>query len=187
MRLFTGIDLDLVTRDSIGNLIDGFRKTADLQWSPVGNLHITTKFLGEYPPEKLTEVKTALARVPVSGPLNIRLRGLGWFPNPHNPRSFWVGIDAGDTIAVLAKATNVALSEIGIALESKPFSPHLTLARIRAQETNLRPLRAAIAGLPSVEFGTFVAPSFHLYLSELHSTGSSYTKIAEFPLSILSI
>ncbi len=95
-----------------------------------------------------------------------------------------MGIDAGDTIAVLAKATNLALSEIGIALESKPFSPHLTLARIKAQETNLRPLRAAIAGLPSVEFGTFVAPSFHLYLSELHSTGSSYKKIAEFPLSI---
>ena len=95
-----------------------------------------------------------------------------------------MGIDAGDTISVLAKATNLALSEIGIALEPKPFSPHLTLARIRARETNLRPLRAAIAGLPSVEFGMFVAPSFHLYLSELQSTGSSYKKIAEFPLSL---
>ncbi len=184
MRLFTGIDLDLATRVNIVNLIDGFKQTADLHWSPSENLHITTKFLGECQPEKLPEIKTALACVPLSGALNIRLRGLGWFPNPHNPRNFWVGIDAGETIAVLAKATNEALARIGIPVEPKPFSPHLTLARIKGQETNLRPLRAAIAGLPSVEFGTFVAPSFHLYLSELHSTGSTYTKIAEFPLSI---
>lgn len=184
MRLFTGIDLDSATRNSIRNLIEGFRTAADLHWSPAENLHITTKFLGEYPEDKLPEIRAALARVPVPGALKIKLRGLGWFPNPHNPRSFWVGIDAGDSIAALAKATNQTLVEIGIPLEPKPFSPHLTLARINAQETNLRPLRVAIAGLPSIEFGTFVAPSFHLYLSELHSSGSSYKKIAEFPLSL---
>ena len=184
MRLFTGIDLDSATRNSIGNLIDGFRSAADLHWSPVENLHITTKFLGEYPVEKVPEIKAALSRIPLSGAMSIKLRGLGWFPNPHNPRTFWVGIDAGETIAALAKVTNQTLAEIGIPVELKPFSPHLTLARIRAQETNLRPLRSVIAGLPSVEFGTFVAPSFHLYLSELHLTGSSYKKIAEFPLSL---
>jgi RNA 2',3'-cyclic 3'-phosphodiesterase len=184
VRLFTGIDLDRQTRGKVADLLASFRPTAQLLWSPFENLHITTKFIGDVPTDKLDELKAALRRVPVTGGFPVCLHGFGWFPNPHNPRSFFIGVDAGDKISQLARETNAVLAEIGIQAETKPFTPHLTLARIKKADVDLRPLRAAIAALPSVEFGEFVVPSFHLYLSELQSSGSRYTKIAEFPLTL---
>ncbi len=181
MRLFTAINLDSATRARLGALLTKFKPTAKLHWTPVENLHITTKFIGEWEEERLEELETALSKVTVTGPIRISLRGLGWFPNPHNPRSFWVGIHAGDQLAALAKSTNQALADLGIATETKAFSPHLTLARIKG-DADLRPLRSAIVELPSVDFGEFEARAFHLYLSELHSFGSVYKKIGEFPL-----
>ncbi len=182
MRLFTAIDLNSSSKARLGALLAKFRPAAKLNWSPVDNLHITTKFIGEWEADQLHELELALSRVTVAGAIPIGLRGLGWYPNPHNPRSFWVGIDAGEPLAALARSTNQALVDLGIPAEPKPFSPHLTLARIKG-EVDLRPLRSAIIDLPSVEFGEFEARAFHLYLSELHSFGSVYTKIAEFPLT----
>ena len=181
MRLFTAINLDSATKARLGALLAKVKPTAKLHWTPVENLHITTKFIGEWEEERLGQLESALSKVTVTGPIRIGLRGLGWFPNPHNPRSFWVGINAGDQLAALAKSTNQALADLGIATETKAFSPHLTLARIKG-DVDLRPLRSAIVELPSVDFGEFEARAFHLYLSELHSFGSVYKKIGEFPL-----
>ena len=180
MRLFTAITLDSSSKMRLGALLNKFQPTAKLHWSPLENLHITTKFIGEWDEDRLEELEMALGNVAVNGPIRIGLRGLGWFPNPHNPRSFWVGIHAPDALVELAKATNLALADLGIAKELKAFSPHLTLARIKG-EVDLRPLRSVIVDLPSVDFGEFEAQAFHLYLSELHSFGSVYKKIAEFP------
>ena len=60
MRLFTGIDLPEHVHDKLERFLAALRPTAHLIWSPVYNLHITTKFIGEWPEEKLGEVTTAL-------------------------------------------------------------------------------------------------------------------------------
>ena len=184
MRLFTAIDLNDETRKRIIELLADFQPTAPLLWSPSHNLHITTKFIGEVPESDLPKIITALSSIPASRPFDIALSGLGWYPNPHQPRSFWLGVRSTDALPVLAKATNDALVPLGVARESKPFSPHLTLARVRIPGVELRTLRSAIARLPSIEFGHFTATSFHLYLSELSSTGSRYIKLAEFPFAL---
>ena len=75
-----------------------------------------------------------------------------------------------------------ATAALGIAREARAFSPHLTLARIK-EKLNLQPLREAVVGLPSLDFGRFQAASFFLYESTLRPSGSVYTKLAEFPLS----
>ena len=181
MRLFTAIDLDDETRQRIIELLAVFQLTAPLLWSPPQNLHITTKFIGDVPDSSLSKITAALSAMPATAPFDIALSGLGWFPNPHQPRSFWIGIHSSDALPLLAKATNEALVPIGVVPQAKPFSPHLTLARVRIPGEELRPLRSTIAQLPSIEFGHFTATSFHLYLSELSSTGSRYTKLEEFP------
>jgi len=71
---------------------------------------------------------------------------------------------------------------LGIAAETRPYSPHLTLARIK-ERFDPGPLRKAIETLPSMDFGGFQAQSFFLYRSQLHRGGSVYTKLAEFPLA----
>ena len=100
-----------------------------------------------------------------------------------NPIEFFdlTGIEAPGLDA-LAAGIDAATSQLGVAREKQPFAPHLTLARIK-ERLDLRPLRATIAGLPSLGFGQFEARSFFLYQSALKPTGSVYTKLAEFPLS----
>jgi 2'-5' RNA ligase len=80
----------------------------------------------------------------------------------------------------LAAATDRATTVLDIASETRPFSPHLTLARIK-ERLDLQPLRETIARLPSLDFGQFAVDRFFLYQSRLRPTGSVYTKLAEFP------
>ncbi len=179
MRLFTAIDLPSTVLDTLEGLLERLKPTARLKWSPRQNLHITTKFIGEWPETRRAELEAALRDLGRFEPIPIALRGLGFFPNSHAPRVFWVGVEAGPALAELARRTDAALARLGVPAETRPFSPHLTLARIK-EPVPLGPLRQAIAKLESVEFGQFEADRFYLYLSELRPTGSVYTKLSEF-------
>lgn len=177
MRLFTGIDLPEPLAGRLDRLIHDLRPHAPVRWSKVRNLHITTKFIGEWPEARLEELKGALAALPARAPLTIGLRGLGWFPNPHRPRIFWVAVQGGDPLRALASETETALEALGVAREDREYRPHLTLARIEAN-VEVAPLRRAVAALPPQDFGEFVAGCQHLYLSETGNGGSRYTKLA---------
>jgi RNA 2',3'-cyclic 3'-phosphodiesterase len=182
MRLFTGIEIPDDIKERLEVLIEHLQPTTNLKWSPVYNLHITTKFIGEWSSLRLDELTSALRGVARTGAIDIEIKGLGWFPNPHNPKVFWAGIHAGKELAALADATESALERLGVARESRPFSPHLTLARIR-QPAPLAPLRQAVAKLESTGFGKFTGQQFHLYLSEPGASGSVYTNLQDFPLA----
>jgi len=181
MRLFIGLDVppDVVGR--LEALLGELRPTARINWSAPSNLHITTKFIGEWPEERLEELKTALLTVPSREAVAVHVRNVGFFPNPHSPRVFWCGIDAPG-LGELAADTDRVTASLGIESEKRAFSPHLTLARIK-EKLNLQPLREKIAGMPSLDFGSFEARSFFLYRSQMRAGGSVYTKLAEFPLS----
>lgn len=182
MRLFTGIALPEEIEGRFEQLLGRLRPAAPAQsWSPVENLHVTIKFIGELAEARLPELKQVLGSLPAAAP-EIELQGLGWFPNPHHPRVLWAGVRADPALRDLAAAANQALVPLGIAAETKPYAPHLTLARIKTDE-GLIPLRQAIAQLDSVEFGRFRPDSFHLYLSKPGPRGSVYSKLASFPLA----
>lgn len=181
MRLFTAIDLSEEVRRNLERLLERLRPAARLRWSRPENLHITTKFIGEWPEGRLEELKRALAAIPPPGPVTVAVRGLGWFPNARAPRVFWAGIEAGPGLAELARQTELCTSRLGVPEEGRPYSPHLTLARV-PPGTPLAALEKAIAGLPQTDFGVFTAVRFHLYLSELSPGGSRYTRLADFPL-----
>jgi len=185
MRLFVGLDLPPAVVGNLERLIERLRRAATgsgrIQWSPPANLHVTTKFIGEWPEARLGELEAALAALPPGPPIPVSVGQLGFFPNPHSPRVFWCGIQAPG-LGELAAATDRATSGLGIASETRPYSAHLTLARIK-DRINPQPLNAAIAALPSLDFGAFEARCFFLYRSQLHRTGSVYTKLSEFPLN----
>ncbi len=181
MRLFVGLDLPGEVVGSLEALLAKLKPTARIGWTSAANLHITTKFIGEWPEEKLDEMKSALAGLEPRPAIAVRVRRVGFFPNPHSPRVFWCGVEAAG-LEALAADTDRATAALGVPAESRAFSPHLTLARIK-ERLDLQPLREAVAALPSLEFGSFEARSFFLYRSQLRPTGSVYTKLAEFPLS----
>ena len=181
MRLFTGLDLPDKVVGSLRELLDRLRPTARIQWSPPENLHITTKFIGEWPEPRLEELKSLLAALPLRDPIPVHIRKVGFFPNPHSPRVFWCGIEAPGLDA-LAADTDRATGTLGIPAETRPFSPHLTLARIK-EKTDLQPLREIVAAQPSLDFGRFTVSRFFLYHSRLTPKGSVYTKLAECKFS----
>jgi 2'-5' RNA ligase len=180
MRLFTALDLPADILRRLENLLDQLRPKADIRWSRPSNLHITTKFIGHWPDERLDEIKNALTgvRSPI---LDVSIRGLAFFPNQRSPRVFHCGVEAPG-IDGLATATDRATAALGVESESRAYTPHLTLARIK-QRGGLERLHNAIAALPSTDFGSFSANSFFLYQSQMRGGGSVYTKLAEFPLS----
>jgi 2'-5' RNA ligase len=180
MRLFTAIDLPAETKAALAALLDRFRPLARLRWSPIENLHITTKFIGEWPEAKLDDMKRALAQVTAPA-IEVAVRGLGWFPNADRPRVLWAGIEGGDALRKLARDTERAVAKHGVTVEVREYSPHLTLARIpdpRDIAGEGAPLRKAIAETGAPDFGSFRASAFHLYLS----AGGKYTKLVEYPL-----
>ena len=181
MRLFTGLDLPAEVVRNLEQLLQRLRPAARIHWSLASNLHITTKFIGEWPEERLGEMKSALAALEPQPPIPVHVRKVGFFPNPHAPRVFWCGIEAPG-LETLAARTDGAAAALGIARETRAFSPHLTLARIK-QRLDLQPLREAVVALPTLDFGEFQAASFFLYQSTLKPSGSVYTELAEFPLA----
>ena len=95
---------------------------------------------------------------------------------------FFAGVESSPDLATLALETDRALEPLGLKAEGRPFSPHLTLARIKAP-AELRELRETIAALPAADFGSFSADRFYLYQSRPSPAGSVYTKLAGFPLA----
>lgn len=183
MRLFLALDVPYEMRRNLELLLKLLQPTAAISWSPLSNLHITTKFIGMWPIDRFDELKDALPQVPRPGPLKIAIRGLGWFPNPHHPHVLYAGIQAPDSLHQLARDYDRVCAELGVPAETKPFHPHLTLARIKG-DLDLFPLKKTIADLPNADFGAFTAKDLHLYQSRPTASGSVYTKIATYPLEV---
>jgi len=187
MRLFTAIDIPGDVQNRLRMLLDRLRPEAKLSWSTVEKLHITTKFIGEWPEERLEEMKaalgTAIGKAIGPGGIEIAVRGLGWFPNPRNPRVFWAGVEGGEELKSLARVTEQAVGAIGVPREDREYAPHLTLARIRARvplEALRRMIGSVTASAPAcTDFGSFHARAFHLYLSR----AGQYSKLAGFELT----
>lgn len=182
MRLFTAIDVPDRIKLRLSALLCRLRPLAKLAWSPVENLHVTTKFIGEWPEERLDQVRQALSSVPRPGLVEIAVRGLGWFPNDRNPRVFWAGIETNE-LRTLALETERSLAAVGVPVERTEFHPHLTLAR-RRNPVPLDRLKMELAEILPVDFnsgdfGSFRAESFFLYLSK----AGRYVKLHEFPLT----
>ena len=179
MRLFTGIDLPDHVVNVFERVLAHIRPAAHLKWVPAYNLHVTTRFIGEWPEGRLDELKEALAEVAPRSSLQIGLRGLGWFPNSRKPRVLWAGVDAGPELRQLSREIDAALERLGLPAEEREFSAHITLARIK-QPVPLDKLQDIVAKMENSELATFTAGSFHLYRSQPGAAGSIYTKLSEF-------
>ena len=196
MRIFIGIDLDPEVRARIARFVEGVQGFApEARWARPESLHITLKFIGEQPPERVEAISERLRRVEGSA-FEIRSRGYGFFPTAKAPRVFWIGIEAGPQLAELAKKIDMAVAELGIPREDRPFSPHLTLARAGAGRRSGSPkwrtgdgpntafaaLEKRLAAIGELDFGRMTAHEFILYQSQLSAGGSKYTKLQCFPL-----
>jgi RNA 2',3'-cyclic 3'-phosphodiesterase len=193
MRIFIALDIDEAIRHRIARFMDGVRGFApDARWVRPESLHITLKFIGETAPENMDQIKQALKAVEAHA-VEMNIRGSGFFPGAKSPRVFWLGIEAGPSLAALASTVDDRVASLGIAKEDHPFSPHLTLARggggsgsprskLDGFKRSFQRLEEKLAALPVPEFGTMTAREFFLYQSHPSRGGSRYEKLAGFTL-----
>jgi 2'-5' RNA ligase len=181
MRLFVAIEIPNEVRESLAAFLKELRGIApQAKWVRAENLHITLKFLGHTEPTKLRAIEEALASIRDAQPVTLDFRGLGFFPNEKRARVFWVGMEASSNLKVLAEGIDQRVHKLGYPLEDRPFTPHLTLARL--EPPGLPPKLGSAAKENAVRtFGSFAAHEFHLIESRLKPTGAEYTTLQSFP------
>jgi 2'-5' RNA ligase len=144
------------------------------------SLHVTVRFLGEVADEKIAAIVEAIGSAVRRGPISTRFSELGVFPSRRSPRVVWIGVDKGAAeLQDAAEQVDRCLNTLGFAHEERPFTPHLTLARIRA------PRRFDPRSVSFREELASLSTDLVLYRSDTNEGSSSggvrYTAIARFP------
>jgi len=155
---------------------------AEVRWTKIPSIHLTLKFLGEADPEIISDLAKSLGAVTKQvRQFDLRLSGLGSFPNEKNPRIVWCGI-RGDTdvLSRMQAEVETVCADFGFSPEDRPFRPHLTLGRIKGRK-NSKPLMDCIAKGYDQECG-FRADRFNIYKSVLKPEGAVYTVLETITL-----
>lgn len=180
-RMFVALDLPLGLRERIFSS-PGFDKGkySGISWVSPENMHLTLKFLGDVPEEKVKAISDALARIASHHrPVGVSYGGFGRFGRGGSAGAIWLGAsDRSGKLAALAGDIEGSLEGLGFAREGRPFSPHLTVCRVR-EGSNL-PSWEEIRPLFNDVREDVLHEGFSLYESELTPRGPIYTRAGWF-------
>lgn len=187
VRAFLALKLGDEIESAIAAFIDELRAPLDgIRWVPRRNLHLTLKFLGDaVPPDRLASLARAVSLLAHETPaLDLVAIGAGAFPNLARPRVVWVAID-GDGLATLASRVEASAVQCGFARETRAWSPHLTIGRVR-DPRKFTTARSAIERHAHRRFGAARVSAITLFRSIRGNTASTYQALVSFPFSPLS-
>jgi len=184
MRCFIAINLDDVVKKEIDASVALLKKEkADVKWVPAANLHVTLKFFGEIDERTVEKIEENLSEISRKfSPFEVKLHGLGVFPDERRPRVIWIDFLDSRRLIKLQEEVEYSIVSIGFEKEDRPFSPHLTIGRVRSPKNKDLLLRA-MGPLRSKDFGNIGVDKIFLMKSDLKPTGAQYTAVAEFPLT----
>ncbi len=191
LRAFIALEIPATIQDAIQQQTADLRRAANsslVRWVPVGNLHLTLKFLGDISSSNLQFVTQMLTREASQHPgFNLQVGGLGSFPNPRRARVIWIGVHAPTGLETLQHGIESAAARLGYEADERPFSPHLTIGRVKQ---NISPadqqrIRAALEVAHVGQLGQAEVTAVHLMKSDLQPTGSVYTRLFSAPLPSL--
>ncbi len=195
-RLFLAVPLPQEVRERLSELVARLEPSGwPMRWVDPDNGHLTLHFLGDTPPEQAALLRLALGPI-VAGheAFDLRTAGLGVFPKLKRPRVLWLGLwGPAHRLESIYNELGDALAEMQFPIEDKPFSPHITLGRVRNTQGGMRELpeqlRAAIdamasEGLADPKDGIPVPIEEVLLMrSHLEPAGPRYEVIERFPLA----
>jgi len=188
IRAFIAIELPDPVRESLSSLITSLRPREHpcVKWVDPQGIHLTLKFLGNIAPDLVPRIIGAIAPAAQgTSPLKLQIGGLGVFPNLPRPRVIWVAVTGEvDPLIALQRDIDQALLPLGFAIEKRPFSPHLTLGRLReraspGERSSIGKLITATEseGGPPMEVN-----QISLMRSTLTPSGAIYNRIASIEL-----
>lgn len=188
-RLFVAIRIPDSIKAGIekvqADLRDGLDQAA-VRWTNREQFHLTLGFLGNVEPDRVASLTEKLiAAGQQFAPMNLRVEGLGFFPERRLPRVVWMGVtDDAAQLPRLQQAVEGACGEFTAEKAEANFSGHVTLGRVKSiKRFEVEHLQRAAAGLAKTLVGTWTAREVELVRSELSAQGSRYTCMATVPLS----
>jgi len=190
-RTFIALELDESLQRFLGNVIHRLaQQLPSVRWVDPTGIHLTLSFLGELSDEQLSVAKQAAdAAAQQITPFEFRLKELGMFGSQRQPRVIWMGIEeSSGNLFRLHGVLNRELELRGFEVDTRPFSPHLTLARIKQplnadEQQTLQRLLASKESAPSSP--RQYAHDLSVMKSELLRSGARYTCLAAYPLNRL--
>ena len=185
MRVFVALNLDDALRARIDEeLLAHLRaQVPGVRWVPRENLHVTLAFLGDRSPQEVKDVEQVLRDVAAERTaFDVRLSGLGVFPNASRPRVVWLGLEDPSYVRALHRSFERERGRLGVAAEGRAYHPHVTLGRVTGAGDGAT--RAGLAhALSTVKFeATVRLRSVDLMQSDMTPAGSRYTRLAAVPL-----
>lgn len=178
MRLFIAIDLPAEIKHSLWMLRCDL---AGARWVPPEQMHLTLAFLGEVTDDQLTALGAALACIQLP-PFFLSFTSTGCFPDRRRPRVLWVGLAPQPALTKLALQVQEALLLCGLPVEERPFSPHITLTRLKSPLTRGVELfldQSLPPHLPRLEVREFI-----LFASRLTPRGAEHHPLQSFALQV---
>jgi 2'-5' RNA ligase len=182
IELPDGLKSELVQLEARLKSSEQFR----VKWVDPNGIHLTLKFLGNIAADRVEGIVRVMEEAARGiSPFQLKVKGLGVFPSLKRAQVAWVGLSGGvDKLAQLQKSIESKLAPLGFALESRPFTPHLTLARLRNQASldERQRFGQLIADTTFEAACTIDADAINLIKSQLTRGGAIYTRIKSVSL-----
>jgi 2'-5' RNA ligase len=184
MRLFVAVELDEAVRAAAARVAEDLkqqlRRTGmDARWVASDKLHFTLVFIGHIDDRAAESFVSALGRPFTRIPLRLRLGRCGVFPQSGSPRVIWIGLaEGGEALRQLQEAVVSRLQPLGFEPERRPFTAHLTIARVKdVPRAAAREVRAIVTAAKVPDMGCLVT-RVTLFRSHLSPKGSRYEALA---------
>lgn len=183
-RFFIAIDVPEKARRAAAAHIDVLRRAfprSRVGWERPEKLHITLKFLGDLNDEQVVGLRQTVGKVVrQSEKFTVTIAGTGSFPPGGHPRILWLGAEDDGTLEIIAARLEDELAESGFSREKRPFSPHITIARVREPRSSGE--LASLHTQTPIESVAFEVHEIVVYESKPQPSGSVYSTIANYPL-----
>jgi 2'-5' RNA ligase len=188
IRSFIAIELPREVKLALARLQNRLKSGSrtPVKWVDPDIIHLTLKFLGNISPDIIGRITPALEEA-CHGvrPLHLEISEPGVFPNTRRVQVVWVGLTGEvERLGQLQKRIDSSLEPLGFKAESRPFTPHLTLARVREQATpdERQSLGQLVTGTALEGGGSLNVDAVHLMRSQLTREGPVYTRIGSVTL-----
>jgi 2'-5' RNA ligase len=189
LRAFIAIEIPEPILELISQQTSALRRACPyslVRWIPNQNIHLTLKFLGDSPSQKLEELAQQLVvEIQRHRQFSLTVKGIGVFPNNRRPRIVWIGIENQPALIEVFRSIESTAAGVGYTPEERSFSPHLTIGRVRPRVTReeLQKIGKTVTEMNIGPLGNVPVESIHIIRSELKQTGAVYTRLYTAKLS----
>jgi 2'-5' RNA ligase len=185
IRAFLAVDLPEAYRIGLAAVQDYLKKSgADVRWTSVAGIHLTLKFFGEVEENQVDTLAAAASDITCATPaFTLGVQGVGTFPGPRTPRVIWLGLsDQTEVLAGMVQNLEQAFAPLGFPPEKRPFTPHLTLGRVRSSQGR-EALSRALQTVTLPDFPELLVEHLVLFRSTLRPQGALYTPLRQIALA----